>query len=83
MRVAIFKAEHRNKGSGIWAIKQTCAVTFRNLMLHRLFLEVFLFNSRAKLVYLKCGFKQEGVLQEAIKHENMYHDIILMSILSY
>lgn len=83
LRVAIFKAEHRNKGLGTWAIKQTCAFAFRNLMLHRLSLEVFSFNSKAKSVYLKCGFKQEGILREAIRHENIYHDIILMSVLSY
>lgn len=82
-RIAIFKADYRNKGLGTWATKQTCDFAFRTLMLHRLTLEVFSFNSRAKSVYLKCGFKQEGVLREAIKCEGTYCDIILMSILAH
>lgn len=45
-------------------------------MLHRLSLEVFSFNIAAQNVYLKCGFKKEGILREAIKTENGYTDII-------
>ena len=82
-RIAIFKDNYRNQGLGAWAIKQACAFAFNNLMLHRLSLEVFSFNLRAKAAYIKCGFKQEGVLREAIKSENGYNDIILMSILSH
>lgn len=82
-RIAIFKADCRNKGLGTWAIKQTCNFAFNCLRLHRLSLEVFSFNSRAKAVYLKCGFKQEGILREAVRYENSYHDIIVMSILSH
>lgn len=82
-RTAIFKDNYRNRGLGTWAIKQTCAFAFNNLMLHRLSLEVFSFNLRAKAAYIKCGFKQEGVLREAVKYENGYADIILMSILSH
>lgn len=82
-RIAIFKSKHRNKGVGTWVIKQTCAFAFNNLMLYRLSLEVFSFNLRAKAAYIKCGFKQEGILREAIKSENGYDDIILMSILSH
>lgn len=82
-RIAIFKSKHRNKGVGTWVIKQTYAFAFNNLMLHRLSLEVFSFNLRAKAAYVKCGFKQEGILREAIKSENGYDDIILMSILSH
>lgn len=43
----------------------------------------FSFNLRAKAAYIKCEFEQEGVLREAIKSENGYDDIILISILSH
>lgn len=82
-RIAIFNDNYRNKGLGTWATQKTCDFAFNRLMLHRLSLEVFSFNLRAKSMYLKCGFKQEGVLREAIKSESGYHDIILMSILSH
>lgn len=82
-RTAIFKDNYRNQGLGTWAIKQTCAFAFNNLMLHRLSLEVFSFNLRAKAAYIKCGFKKEGILREAIKSEKGYDNIILMSILSH
>lgn len=82
-RIAIFQEIYRNKGLGRWATRQTCNFAFNNLMLHRLSLEVFSFNIAAQNVYLKCGFKKEGILREAIKTENGYTDIILMSALAH
>ena len=54
---------------------------FEKLKLHRLELDVYSFNYRAETVYLKAGFKREGVLRDAIMDGAKYADDILMSIL--
>ena len=54
---------------------------FRELRLHRLSLDVFSFNPRAKRAYEKAGFRVEGVLRDAIRDGDSYADDILMSIL--
>ena len=51
------------------------------MKLHRLELDVYSFNPRAEKVYLKAGFKQEGVLRDAIMDGDSYADDIIMSIL--
>lgn len=42
---------------------------------------MYSFNSRAETVYLKAGFKREGVLRDVIMDGAKYADDILMSIL--
>ena len=54
---------------------------FGVLGLHRLSLEVFSFNHRAQRVYQKAGFRQEGILRDAVLDGQTYGDIILMSLL--
>ena len=54
---------------------------FRELKLHRLSLDVFSFNTRAKKAYEKAGFRVEGSLRDAIWDNGVYADDILMSIL--
>ena len=49
--------------------------------LHRLSLDVFSFNIRAKKAYEKAGFRVEGILRDAIWDNGVYADDILMSIL--
>lgn len=47
----------------------------------RLSLEVYSFNPRAEKVYLKAGFKREGVLRDSIRNGEQYADCIFMAIL--
>lgn len=42
---------------------------------------MYSFNPRAETVYLKAGFKREGVLRDVIMDGAKYADDILMSIL--
>ncbi|MBC7419434.1 MAG: UDP-4-amino-4,6-dideoxy-N-acetyl-beta-L-altrosamine N-acetyltransferase [Bdellovibrio sp.] len=57
------------------------SVTFDQLNLHTLKLEVFSDNPRAVNFYNKCGFNQEGRLREFIKREDkVWADLILMGI---
>ncbi|MGN0203985.1 MAG: GNAT family N-acetyltransferase, partial [Coprococcus sp.] len=80
-RIGIFHAEARGKGIGTWAVEIMRDFAFEELNLHRLELDVYSFNSRAEKVYLKAGFRREGVLRDAIRNGNQYADDILMAIL--
>ena len=53
----------------------------QHLKLPRLELDVYSFNPYAQKTYLKAGFKQEGILRDAVMDENQYADNILMALL--
>lgn len=80
-RIGIFHSTERGKGIGTWTVETTRDFAFENLNLHRLELDVYSFNPKAESVYRKAGFKQEGVLRDAIMDGTNYADDILMSIL--
>jgi len=54
---------------------------FASTPLHRLSLEVYDFNPRARRVYEKCGFRLEGRLRDALLWEGTRHDALVMSVL--
>ncbi len=80
-RIGLYKQTERGKGIGTWATEVTRDFAFEELKLHRLELDVYSFNPRAEKVYLKAGFKREGVLRDAVMDGGEYADDILMSIL--
>ena len=55
---------------------------FEQLGLHRISLEVYSFNPRARHVYDKVGFVAEGVLRDALRWEDRWIDAIVMSMLA-
>ena len=80
-RIGLYQLTERGKGIGTWATEATRDFAFEKLRLHRLELDVYSFNPKAEKVYLKAGFKREGVLRDAIMDGIEYADDILMSIL--
>lgn len=80
-RIGIFHSDERGRGIGSWAVRVTRDFAFEELGLHRLELDVYSFNPRAQKAYLKAGFKQEGVLRDAIWDGEKYADDILMALL--
>ena len=80
-RIGLYRQAERGKGIGTWATEITRDFAFEKLKLHRLELDVYSFNPRAEKVYLKAGFKREGILRDAIMDGDKYADDILMSIL--
>ena len=80
-RIALFRPTGRDRGIGTWAASWTRDHAFGALGLHRLELEVYSLNPRAQQVYRKIGFRQEGVLRDAVRDGVNYADVILMSIL--
>lgn len=80
-RIALFGAAACGHGLGTWAVETTRDFAFAELGLHRLELDVFSINPRARHVYEKAGFRVEGVLRDAIWLGDGYCDDILMAIL--
>ena len=80
-RICLFHPTDYGKGIGTWALEKTRDFAFQELHLHRLELNVFSFNVRAIKAYKHAGFRQEGILKDAIKDGDKYADNILMAIL--
>lgn len=80
-RIGLYHSAARGKGIGTWTTEVTRDFAFEQLHLHRLELDVYSFNPRAERVYVKAGFKREGVLRDAVRDGDQYADVILMSIL--
>ena len=80
-RICLFHADKLGQGIGSWAVCATRDFAFEELHLHRLSLDVFVFNPRAKRAYEKASFRVEGVLRDALWDEDHYADDILMSLL--
>jgi RimJ/RimL family protein N-acetyltransferase len=54
---------------------------FSQLGLNKVYLDVWEENQRAIKCYLKCGFKEEGVLREHVRKDGRYHNKVIMSVL--
>lgn len=70
-----------SKGYGTEAIKLMLHHGFDQFNLHRIFLFVLDFNSRATRAYEKAGFKREGVFRDHGYRNGEYCDDYVMGIL--
>ncbi|AXB43477.1 GNAT family N-acetyltransferase [Amycolatopsis albispora] len=69
------------RGYGTEATRLLVAFGLDVVGLHRIGLEVYDFNPRARRVYEKCGFVAEGVLRDALHWDGEWHDAVQMSVL--
>ena len=69
------------QGLGADAIKALMRHGFETLNLQRIYLRVFDFNDRAKALYKKLGFVEEGRLRQDCFRKGQYWDTILMGML--
>src|SRR5579871_835487 len=76
----LFGPSGRDRGLGTDAIRQFVAYGFDVIGLHRIVLEVYAFNPRARRVYEKVGFRQEGLLREAFSFDGAWVDSIPMAM---
>jgi RimJ/RimL family protein N-acetyltransferase len=72
----------RDRGLGTEATRLIVGYGFEQLGLHRISLEVYAFNPRARRAYEKVGFRAEGVLRESLRYNGEWIDATLMSILA-
>ena len=70
-----------DRGYGTEAMNILLDFAFGELRLHRVFLNVFALNERARHVYEKVGFTLEGTKREAYYRHGEYHDVHVMGIL--
>ncbi|MCX4691689.1 GNAT family N-acetyltransferase [Streptomyces sp. NBC_01408] len=70
------------RGLGTEATRLIVGYGFEQLGLHRISLEVYAFNPRARHVYTKVGFVPEGVLRDALLWEGERVDALAMSVLA-
>jgi RimJ/RimL family protein N-acetyltransferase len=72
----------RDRGLGTESTRLIVGYGFEHLGLHRISLEVYSFNPRARRVYEKVGFVAEGVLRDALRWDDEWIDATVMSILA-
>lgn len=68
-------------GYGTDTMRTVCRFGFQMMNLHRIQLEVYAPNERARHVYEKVGFVLEGRLRDALYKYGRYHDVFVMSLL--
>jgi diamine N-acetyltransferase len=69
------------RGLGRRILTEIMRIAFRELGTHRLFLDVFEDNARARHLYESLGFKYEGVMRESANRDGRWFDLHLMSML--
>jgi diamine N-acetyltransferase len=77
-RIAVRTA---NRGVGRTLLEHVMSRSFVHHRAHRLWLDVFDTNTRARRVYEAYGFREEGVMREAVLRDGEYHTLVLMSLL--
>lgn len=70
------------KGYGTEATRLAVRYAFEDAGLHRVHLEVFAHNPRARRVYEKCGFRVEGEHRDALFWDGRWHNTYTMAIVS-
>ncbi|MFG2075778.1 Protein N-acetyltransferase, RimJ/RimL family [Nonomuraea maritima] len=81
LRIALIGPRAFGKGYGSEAISLVLDHAFGTTPLHRIRLDVFDFNDRARHVYEKAGFVVEGVERDSLLWDGAWHDSVLMAIL--
>jgi diamine N-acetyltransferase len=68
-------------GLGREVLRAVMEKVFRGFGAHRLWLDTYSDNARARHVYRSVGFSEEGVMRECKKWGDEYRSLVLMSIL--
>lgn len=68
-------------GYGKRALRILIKKAFEKYNAHRFWLDVFEHNQRARHVYQSVGFNEEGILRDAVKKEDRYFSLVIMSML--
>ena len=74
--------QDKGRGYGHAAVRAVKKIAFDDLGAHRFWLDVKMRNPRAQALYVKEGFLQEGVLREAVRVQDGYDSLVVMSMLS-
>lgn len=75
-------SEHVSSGYGTDSVRVLANYGFQEMGLNRIELQVHAFNARARVVYSKVGFVEEGVRRQSTFHEGQFHDEVIMAALA-
>lgn len=81
-RIHLGQVNSYGRGLGTEATRLMLAHAFESAGLHRVSLEVFDFNPRARHVYEKVGFVHEGTQRDALRWDGEWIDAHTMAILA-
>ena len=81
-RIMLAQPRFFGRGLGTEATRLMLAHAFGTVGLHRVELEVFTFNPRARHVYTKCGFVYEGTRRDALRWDGEWVDAEVMAVLA-
>jgi RimJ/RimL family protein N-acetyltransferase len=81
-RITLFGSRFFGRGLGTEASRMVLAHAFETVGLHRVALEVYAFNPRARHVYEKIGFVHEGTQRQALHWQGRWIDAHTMAILA-
>lgn len=76
------KKENRSKGIGTDTVMAIMRFAFDELQMNRLDGAWFDFNIPSKNMYMKCGWKEEGIRRKYIYKRGEYRDLTLSGILA-
>jgi RimJ/RimL family protein N-acetyltransferase len=79
--VVIGHADYRERGYGTDAVREFLRFLFDTVGLHRVWLGTYEYNARARHVYEKLGFVQEGVARESDYVDGRWVNSVLYGIL--
>jgi len=82
LSIWIPEARHRGCGIGSFAMHGMLCHAFKDLNLHRVWLRALASNEAAIALYLKFGFRHEGVHRESVFKDGIYQDMVQMAILA-
>jgi RimJ/RimL family protein N-acetyltransferase len=74
--------QRKGQGYGHAAVRVVKKIAFDDLGAHRFWLDVKMRNTRAQALYVKEGFVQEGVLREAVRVQDGFDSLVVMSMLA-
>ena len=77
----IIKREFWGKNYAKESIPFILSIAFHKLKLHKIWLMSWSTNKKARRLYKKLGFREEGVLKDEYFWRGKYHDIIRMGML--
>ena len=73
--------DFQGKGIAKRALLMACDIAFDELELFCLTANVLSFNSKSRMLFLKAGFREDGVLRSRIIKNGQRHDLISFSLL--
>ena len=81
--ILIGDPDYRERGYGTDALRAFLAFLFDAVGLHRVWLATFDYNARARHVYEKIGFVQEGVMRQSDWVDGRWVDSVIYGILEH